>query len=159
MKKNLTIVLILFCSTFIFAQKAKIIEGSFKNLKGIAEFNLEFDYTDIEIPKYDSEEEFLKDKVTKYNNDISGSGDEFKLDWFDDREEQYEPKFIESFNKRFDQGEVKVDRNLEEAEYTLNVHTTFMYAGYNVGVVRKNSKVDAVISVYKNDNPDKILYL
>ena len=157
MKKQLTIILVLLCTTFMFAQKAKISEGNFKNLKGITEFNLEFDYTDVQIPKYDSEEEFLKDKMAKRDEKEPGTGEEFKEDWFDDREEQYEPKFIESFNKRFDEGEVKIGQNLDAAEYTMKIHTTGLYAGYNVGISRKNAWINSVITVYKNDNPDKAI--
>lgn len=148
----------LFCVSFMFAQKAKIQEGSWKNLKGITKYNLVFDYSDVEIPKYDSEEEFLKDKMAKREKKKAGSGEKFKKSWFADREDRYEPKFIESFNKRFKKGEVEVGKGLDGAEYTIKVHTTFLYAGYNVGVVRQNSKVSAVLTFYKNDAPDKILF-
>lgn len=158
MKKLLSTFLMLFCVSFMFAQKAKIQEGSWKNLKGISKYNLVFDYSDVEIPKYDSEEEFLKDKMAKREEKEAGSGERFKKSWFSDREDRYEPKFIESFNKRFKNGEVKVGKNLDGAEYTIKVHTTFLYPGYNVGVMRQNSKVSAVLTFYKNDAPDKVLF-
>ena len=157
MKKQLTIVIVLLCTTFVFAQKAKITEGKFSNLKGITEFNLVFDYTDVQIPKYKSEEEFLKDKMEKRDEKEAGTGQKFKESWFADRADQYEPKFIESFNKRFENGEVKVDRDLDTAEYTMKIHTTLLSAGYNIGISRQNAKIDAVITVYKNDNPDKAI--
>jgi len=156
-KKQLTIAFLLLCTTIMLSQKAKITEGNFKNLKGITEFNLEFDYTDVQIPKYKSEDEFLKDKMAKRDDKEPGTGEVFKKSWFDDRDERYAPKFIESFNKRFDNGEVKVDRDLESAEYTVKIHTTGLYAGYNVGISRKNAWIDAVITVYKNDNLDKAI--
>ena len=157
--KKLTLLLIaLIFSTVVFAQKAKILEGNFKDLKEITSYNLEFDYSDLEIPKYDSEEEFLKDKMKRRDEKESGKGEEFKKSWFADRADRYEPKFIESFNKRFKEKQVKVSKDLPNAEYTMKVHTTFMYAGYNVGVVRKNSKINATISVYKNDDPSTILF-
>ena len=94
----------------------------------------------------------------KRNEKEEGDGERFKKSWFADREERYEPKFIESFNKRWDNNEVQVGKDLATAEYTIKVHTTFMYAGYNVGVVRQNSKIDAVLSFYKNDNPSVIIF-
>lgn len=145
------------CSTFLFAQKAKVLEGSWKNLKGISNYDLVFEYENLEIPKYDSEEEFLKDKMQKREEKEAGAGERFKKNWFADRENRYEPKFVESFNKRFDDGEVKVGKE-NGAEYIMKIHTTFMYPGYNVGVMRQNSKVDAVISFYKKDAPDKLLF-
>ena len=158
MKKQVSIILVLFCTVFMFAQKAKIQKGDWKNLKGIAKFNLVFDYSNLEIPKYDNEEAFLKDKMDKRAEKKPGDGERFKKSWFDDRPNRYEPKFIESFNKRWKNNEVQVDKDLADAAYTMKVHTTFMYAGYNVGVVRQNSKIDAVLSVYKNDNPGKIIF-
>jgi hypothetical protein len=158
MKKQLSLIVVLLCSTFVFAQKSKVEEGDWKNLKGIANYNLVFDYSDLEIPKYKSEEAFLKDKMDKREDKKKGDGERFKKSWFADRENRYEPKFIESFNKRWKNNEVQVDKDLTDAEYTMKIHTTFMYAGYNVGVMRQNSKIDARLTVYKNDNPSAILF-
>lgn len=157
MKKQLTIIILLLCTTFMFAQKAKVSEGKFSNLKGITEYNLVFDYTDVQIPKYKSEEEFLQDKMEKRDEKEPGTGEKFKQDWFDDRHEQYEPKYEESFNKRFEGGEIKVGKDMDNAEYTMKIHTTSLSAGYNIGISRKNASIDAVISVYKNDTPDQLL--
>jgi len=154
MKKQLTLLFVLISTTVLFAQKAKVNEGNFKNLKGITEFNVVFDYTDVQIPKYKSEEAFLKDKMEKRDKKEAGTGEVFKKSWFDDREERYTPKFIESFNKR---GDIKVGEDLDGAEYTMKIHTTDLYAGYNVGISRKNAWINAVITVYKNDNPDKAI--
>ena len=156
MKKSLAI-LVLLCTTMMFSQKAKVLDGNIKNLKGITQYDLVFDYTDVSIPKYDSEEDFLKDKMAKRDEKEPGAGQKFKKAWFGDREEHYEPKFIESFNKRFGNGEVKVGKNLG-SEYVMKVHTTLLYAGYNVGVMRQNAKIDAIISVYKKSDPSKILF-
>ena len=91
--------------------------------------------------------------MEKRENKEAGAGEEFKKSWFADREERYEPKFIESFNKRFD-GEVRVAKDID-AEYTMKIHSTMMWAGYNVGIVRKNTKLEATVSVYKTSNPPK----
>lgn len=157
MKKSIVMLVVLFSTTLLFAQKAKVLEGNIKNLKGIAQYDLIFDYENLEIPKYDSEEDFLKDKMQKREEKEAGAGEKFKKSWFADREDRYEPKFIESFNKRFDDNEVSVGKD-NDAEYIMKVKTTFMYAGYNVGVVRRSSKVDAIISVYKKDDPSTLLY-
>lgn len=117
-----------------------------------------FEYTDLEIPKYDSEEEFLKDKMQKREEKEKGAGERFKKNWFDDREERYEPKFIESFNKRFKDNEVQVEKNLTDAKYTMKVKTTLLYAGYNVGVWRENANIEATIMVYETNNPSNVIF-
>ena len=156
--KNIVLFTVLLITSIAIAQKSKVLEGDWKNLKGISSFTLVFEYENLEIPKYDSEEDFLKDKMAKREEKEPGSGEQFKKAWFADRDDHYEPKFAESFNKRWDDKEVVVGRNLESAEYTMKIQTTFLYPGYNVGVMSQNSKVDAILSVYKNDAPDTILF-
>lgn len=148
---------LLLCTSMMVSQKVKVTQGDFKNLKGITAYNLEFDYSDLSIPKYKSEEEFLEDKMAKRDEKDPEAGEKFKDSWFADREKRYEPKFIESFNKRFDDGEIKVGKNIG-AEYTMKIHTTMMYAGYNVGVVRQNSKIEATVSVYKTSEPNNLIF-
>ncbi|QCX01459.1 hypothetical protein FGM00_15590 [Aggregatimonas sangjinii] len=156
MKKSIVLALVMF-SSLAFAQKLKVLDGDIKNLKDITTYNLEFDYTDVQIPKFDSEEDFLADKMAKREEKEAGGGEKFKKSWFGDREERYRPKFTESFNKRFDDGEVSVGVN-PDAEYTMMVHSTRIYAGYNVGVVRRNAEIDAIITVFETANPDNVLF-
>ena len=96
--------------------------------------------------------------MAKRDEKEPGTGEKFKESWFSDREARYEPKFIESFNKRFDDGKVKVGKDFSDAEYTMKIHTTFLYSGYNVGVVRKNSKLEAVVSVFKTGEPSNVIF-
>ena len=156
MKKLVILFTALLCTTFMFSQKVKITQGSYAALKDIKEYNLEFDYSSLSIPKYNSEEDFLIDKMAKRDDKNPESGEKFKESWFADRENRYEPKFIESFNERFKNREIKVGKDLK-TEYTLKIHTTMMWAGYNVGVWRENSKIEATIYVYKNDDPNTVL--
>jgi hypothetical protein len=156
--KKLLIFALLISTSFVFSQKVNVTKGDWSNLKGISEYTLVFDYSDLEIPKYDSEEAFLDDKMAKRDEKEPGTGEAFKESWFSDRENYYEPRFIETFNERYKDGLVKVDRDLGSAEYTMKIHTTLIYPGYNVGVVRQNSKIEVTVSVFKNDNPDNILF-
>ncbi len=155
MKKFATLALLVVCTT-AFAQKLKVEEGDLKNLKDIKVYMMEFDYTDIQIPKFDNEEAFLKDKMDKRDEKEAGDGERFKKSWFDDRPNRYHPKFIESFNKRFKDSAVKVQE--EEADYTMKIHTTKLYPGYNVGIVRHNAEIDATITVFETGNESNVLF-
>ncbi|RZJ74318.1 MAG: hypothetical protein EOO45_08890 [Flavobacterium sp.] len=154
--KKITLMALLFISTVAMAQKMKVLKGDFKNLKGISEYNLEFDYTNIKVDKFKTEEDFLADKMKK-RDDKEGTAEQFKENWFADRANRYEPKFIESFNKRFDKGEVKVDKGLSSAKHIMKVKTTWIYPGYNVGVMRQPAKLDATIYIYDAADPSKEL--
>lgn len=156
MRNLATLALLLLFSSTIFGQKLKVQEGDLKNLKDIKVYMVEFDYTDVQIPKFDNEEAFLKDKMDKRNEKEAGDGERFKKSWFDDRPNRYHPKFIESFNKRFDDSAVKVQEG--EADYTMKIHTTKLYPGYNVGIVRHNAEIDATITVFESGNQSKVLF-
>lgn len=147
MKK--AVLLLLLVASASFAQKVKVQSGSFKALKGISEFNLEFDYEGLTVDKFKTEEEFLEDKMKK--REEKGTDEEFRKKWFSDRENRYEPKFIESFNKRFD-GKVKADKGLTSAKYTIRVKTTWIHPGYNIGISRSDSKITVLITVFETAN-------
>lgn len=152
MKK--AVLLFLLVTSAAIAQKVKVKSGDFKSLKGISEFNLEFDYEGLTVDKFKTEEEFLEDKMKK--REEKGKDEEFRKNWFADRENRYEPKFIESFNKRFD-GKVKAAKGLSSAKYTIKVKTTWIHPGFNVGVARSDSKVTATITVFETGNPGSVL--
>ncbi|GEP49804.1 hypothetical protein FNO01nite_04760 [Flavobacterium noncentrifugens] len=152
MKK--TVLLLLLVSSAAIAQKMKVVSGDFKNLKGISEYDVAFDYTGLTVDKFKTEDEFLADKMKK--REEKGKDEDFKTSWFADREKRYEPKFIESFNKRFD-GTVKIDKGLKSAKYKMTVKTTWIHPGFNVGVARSNSKITAEITISDAANPSNVL--
>jgi hypothetical protein len=154
MKKVFVLVGLFVCS-LISAQKMKVLSGAFKNLKGIVEYNVTFDYSNLKVDKFDNEEEFLADKMKK--REEKGKDEDFKKSWFADREERYEPKFIESFNKRFDNTEVKVNKGLTNAKYTIKVKTDWISPGYHIGISRRDAHLSATITVFETANPSNIL--
>jgi len=156
MKNFATMAILLLVSTTAMGQKLIEQEGDIKNLKDIKVYMMEFDYTDVQIPKFDNEEAFLKDKMDKRNEKEAGDGERFKKSWFDDRPERYHPKFIESFNKRFGDSAVQVQE--QDADYTMKIHTTKLYPGYNVGIVRHNAEIDATITVFKTGDESNVLF-
>lgn len=156
--KKVALLMLLVVSVSTYSQKLKVQDGNIKNLKGITEYNLNFVYSDLEIPNYDSEEEFLADKANKREEKEVGLGEKFRKSWFSDREDFYHTKYVESFNKRFGKEEIVLDVDKTEAKYTMQIHTTLLYAGYNVGIVRKNAKIDAIITIHETANPDNVLF-
>ncbi|HZJ19210.1 MAG TPA: hypothetical protein VFD35_02505 [Pricia sp.] len=156
MKNFATMAILLLVSTTAMGQKLIEQEDDIKNLKDIKVYMMEFDYTDVQIPKFDNEEAFLKDKMDKRNEKEAGDGERFKKSWFEDRPERYHPKFIESFNKRFDDSAVQVQE--QDADYTMKIHTTKLYPGYNVGIVRHNAEIDATITVFKTGDESNVLF-
>ncbi|PKP16508.1 MAG: hypothetical protein CVU07_06670 [Bacteroidetes bacterium HGW-Bacteroidetes-23] len=153
--KKVVFFAVLLISCAMSAQKVKVLSGNLKNLKGISEYNLTFDYKDIKVDKFKTEEEFLADKMKK--REEKGTDEDFRKSWFADREDRYEPKFIESFNKRFENGEIRVGKELSNAKYTMNVKTVWISPGFNVGVVRRDAYVTGIVTVFETANPSNVL--
>lgn len=154
MKKTIILV-ILFVVSIASAQRYNLLSGDLKNLKGISEYNVTFDYSGQNVQGFETEEAFLIEKMDK-RKDNEGTAEKFKKDWYQDRENKYEPKFIEYFNKRFEKGEVKVKKN-EAAKYTMNIKTTWIYPGYNVVAGSEPAKISAIITITETENPKNIL--
>ena len=153
--KNKCLIVFIACLFLQFSWGQKV-KGDPKAIQGATSFNLIFDYSDVKVGKFKTEESFLADKMKKREKKKAGDGERFKKSWFADREERYKPKFIESFNKRFKNNECKVGE-LENASFTLRIHTTWMYPGYNVGVVRRNAEITTIIYVYKSEDLETVL--
>ena len=51
MKKNVVLFAFLLSAVVVYSQKMKVKDGNIKNLKGITSYKLEFDYSDLSIPK------------------------------------------------------------------------------------------------------------
>lgn len=139
----------------IYSQKPDVLEGDWEAVSSIKTFDLEFDYSNVAIPEFASEEEYIAQKMKEKEEDEPGTGEAWKKRYYADREAHFEPKFIESFNKR---GEWKADKTYDDSEYVMKVTTVEQYNGWNVGVMRKPARIAATIGVYKrNDNKPLIL--
>ena len=157
-KKIIVCFMLSFISSVGLSQIEKNERGSTKNLKDIAQYNIVFDYSEVIIPNYDSEEDFLATTMSRFEEKELGKGDQFKKLWFDSRKDQFEPRFMVSFNKRFRKGKVKVAKNVPGAFYTMKIHTFLISAGYNVGIARKRAEIGAEVSVFETANPSNILW-
>ena len=160
MKKKLILSLFILSSFTVFGQRFKILSGDLKNLKNITEYYCTFDYKDMEVNGFESEEAFLKDKIEKrkkYDDgkDLKGKATAFEKDWFDDRKNKYEPGFINYFNELLEDKNIKAVTN-PEAKYTLNVKTTWIYPGYEVASVEP-AKISATITIYETANTSNVL--
>lgn len=144
----------LFWGGVTFSQQ-KILQGNFKNLKGISTYTVTFDYSDLQVHGFNSEEEYLKEKMEKRAHK-EGEAEKFKSDWYADRSAKYEPKFIDYFHKRFDKGEITLVKD-GNAKHTMNIKTTWIYPGYNVVAGNEPAKISAIITIFETENPTEIL--
>jgi hypothetical protein len=156
MKLFTKVLLLLFVTTSIYAQKPKVTKGEWSVLTGIKEYNLVFNYEGMDVIDYDSEAAYLEEKVTGKNEKEAGSGDKYKENWFKAREESYKPDFIKGFNKKWE--DIAAVSENSDAEYTMEIKTTKVYPGWFVGIATQPVKLYFSVIIYKTDTPSDILF-
>ncbi len=118
-------------------------EGDFDVLKNKSVF-VEFDYSDMSVGKFEKEEDYVVERIAKLNEKEPGTGDKWHKSWIADRKKRFEPKFLELLGSRV--GDVSFQTDPEGADFVAIVHTTFTEPGFNVGVARKNSRINLEIT-------------
>jgi len=151
MKKSVLLLLLLF-SFHGFSQRFTVLSGNYKNLKGISQYNVTFDYKNLKVHGFETEADYINEKKIKRSNK-EGKAEEFEKDWYEARKKQYEPAFISYFNKKFEKAEVVCSENTE-LQYTMNVKTTWIYPGY----FAEPAKISAIITFTETKNPDNVLF-
>ncbi len=138
-----------------FAQKIKVTSGDLDFLKGQTAINVEYNYDNMGVGKFDKEEDYINEKVEDYNKKEAGRGDKWRESWIADREERFEPKFEELLNKNLEKSNVKAGE-FPDAAYTMLVKTTYTEPGFNVGVVRKNAYTDYEVVFIENETQEEV---
>jgi hypothetical protein len=135
------------------AGKIRLREGSLDALKDVSKMNIQFDYAQMRVGEFASEEEFIRSKSAALEARARGRGRSWERAWISDRWTYYEPKFKEVFSaySGFAVGK------LPEAAYTLIIRTTFLEPGFNAYVVRKNARIDVVALVVETASPSRVV--
>lgn len=152
------LLLFLNISFVVSAQEITVVSGNYKSLKTVSEYNLVFDYSDLTVTDFESEEDYLQKTMLEKEQEKPGNARVFREEWFSDRAYRYEPRYIQAFNEYFKKGEIKVIKDRPDLPYTMKVHTTEIYPGYNNGFTRKSGNLEVTISVFKTENAENILF-
>lgn len=149
--------LLLLIAVTVQAQRYNILSGKLKNLEGIKSYNVTFDYTDLQIHGFESEEAYVQHKVdNRIKHGDPDKAERFEKTWRTDRSEKWEPGFIKYFNDVFKEGEISVARN-PELKYTMHIQSKWIYPGYGAVVAAEPAKLTAVITVSETANPANVL--
>jgi hypothetical protein len=135
----IALLMIMMCAPMVTAQKIKMTNGKISDLKGTEKIRIEYDYSDLGVGKFENEEEYVAEKVAEKNDDEAGSGDQWREAWYNDRPTRYEPKFEELLSKNTTSFECGQD---VDSDVIMQVHTTFIEPGFNVGVARKPASIN-----------------
>lgn len=145
---------LLLLSTAALAQKVKLKEGSLDALKGTAQFNVKYDYSNMTVTtKNIPEAAFIENKRSEYNKKEAGKGDAWAASWINDRE----GRFAEQFKEQFDKQSGATVGNFPDAKYTIIFHTTHTETGYNVGISRRPAEIDGEATIVETANPSNVI--
>ncbi len=149
--------LLIFGFTATNAQKINIVEGDLSFLKGESVVNLEYDYSDMSVGKFENEADYIAKKKAEYNEKEAGRGDQWEESWVEDRGTKFQPMFEELLNKYTGKRGIAFSQHENDAKYTLELHTTFTEPGFNIYITRKNAEINVVVTFYDTANPENVL--
>lgn len=155
-----TLVLFLVSNALAHGQLFKTDTGSLEAISGVLRYNVVFEYSDaLEVPKYTSEDAFIKYYAKKEEKKENGAGEQFKQRWFSYRTDLYGPKFIQEFNIfNLKEKQVTVASNISDAAYTMVVRTTMIDPGSSNFFFKKDASLKVYVRIYAKNHPEKVLY-
>lgn len=151
MRAKIFLFLLLNSFSPIFAQRYKVLEGEIENLKNIKAYQVEFNYENLEVHGFESEEAFLKEKMEKRKANPE-KAENFRKDWFSNREKYYNPAFKNYFNSYFKKGECTI---IDDSPFLMRVNLTWIYPGYAI----EPSKLSATIEFIDSLSSKKLLVI
>ncbi|MFH0759472.1 MAG: hypothetical protein V2B15_19450 [Bacteroidota bacterium] len=130
----------------------EVTEGSLDFLKGQKILLVTYDYNNMSVGVFPTEEEYINKKVTELNASEPGKGDKWKIVWINRRSEDYEPAFEMNFNKFLESTGISCSKDAKDAEINMKIHTVFLDGGSYPLVGR----LDAIITFSKATSGEEI---
>ena len=159
MKKVLVLV-VLFVSSFMTAQKMEVVKGDFGFLTGQKEINIEFDYSKLTLMKENkTEAQYVEERSKELNEKTKGVGDIWKKKWNGAKESIWNPKFLELVNVVLakKKKEVSFQEGLTSAKYTLIVEVVWIFPGWDAMVMKQPAKVTTNLKFVETSNKSNVL--
>ncbi|UCG28004.1 MAG: hypothetical protein JSV24_01210 [Bacteroidales bacterium] len=150
--------IILLAGTALSAQKIVLKSGDLDFLKGEKFIDIEYDYSNMAVGKFDKEEDYVNKKVDEYDKKYPGTGrgEQWKEAWIGDRKARFQPSFEELLNKYLEKPGVYVGPENDDASYTLILKTTFTEPGYNIYISKKPAKINVEAIFVETANPENV---
>ena len=155
--RKLALLCVFGVSTYVQAQKMKIVSGNYDFLKDQKELNLVLDFSDVKFYKENMSE---ADYISKREKEILDAGkpkivvEEWKQDWEHFKKNVFADKFLASMNKNTS---IVTSVKNNDAKYTLQVETVWIYPGWYAGIMAQPSKVNTILKFVETLNPSVVL--
>jgi hypothetical protein len=152
MKQSLIAILLMLTAP-AYSQGVKLLEGDLKALKSEPSIRVEFTYDNMVIgDEQTPEADYKKKKKQELNGKDPGRGDKWEKSWVADREERFEPKFKELFQK------YSKKKIADNSKYTLIFNTTRTEPGWvGVGLIRRSARIDGDVLIVETANRSNVI--
>lgn len=125
------------------------------NIKKGDTLKIVYDYSNMKVNSFLSEEEYIETTREKYNYKEPGRGDKWKQEWFSDRVNMYQPRFETLFKKHLEK-KAAFCVSCQKSDFVIVVHTTRTHLGYSDHLIYSSvawaAECDYEITIYKADN-------
>jgi len=156
--KKIVSALLLFTG-ITFAQDMNVVKGNFDFIKNQKEINIEFDYSDFTMMKENkTEKQYVEERTAELNEKYKGNGNIWQKKWYSAKELIWTPKFLELINVVLQKE--KKELNFQEGlntPYTLIVKTTWLYPGWDAGIMKQPAKVSTNLKFVETANKSNVL--
>lgn len=134
-----------------FAQKRELVYGSLNGMKAQKSYSISFSYDSMFVGMQIPEKAYLENKRKVWDEKEPGKGAAFVTQWYDARKKLYEPAFIKSFEKFS-----LLKLNDKDAKYTMILKTSYVEAGWNIGVVGHAGEIGGELWIVESADTSKI---
>jgi hypothetical protein len=144
-----------------FGQHIDIDKKTLSFLTSEEKLNIEFTYDSLTFDNDNKEANFLeKMKVKIATQKNENEAKEWTLNYYKFKNEIWQNTFISTLNEKMSDYENApvFEKNLLSATYTMKVNTQWMYFGYDAGIVDRPAKVTTILTFYKTNTPNNILF-
>ena len=141
-------------------------QGDLKVLGNGKTLNIFFTYDSMGVDRFSNEADFL----ARVKNKLKDEADETDLwlnEWKNNKTLLFEPAFLEGFNKVLNKYGVNAKQNIADAQYTIQVSTTFIHTGWTLSkddefwlgsfIANNESEVQLKLLIFEGINKDKIV--
>ncbi|MCG9910028.1 MAG: hypothetical protein MH137_01900 [Flavobacteriales bacterium] len=139
-----------FLASGVSAQKIKLVSGKLGFLKSEKSIAIEYDYSQMGVGKFKSEQDYLDKKSDEYNKKEPGKGDQWKQAWKNDRASRFQPKFEELLNKNTEKLGPVFGGGASGTPVVMVVKTTYTEPGYNIAISRAPAMINLEITFKQN---------
>ena len=156
--KKIVFALLLFTG-ITFAQDMNVVKGNFDFIKNQKEINIEFDYSNFTMLKENkTEKQYVEERTAELNEKYKGNGNIWQKKWYSAKELIWTPKFLELINVvlQKEKKELSFQEGLN-TPYTLIVKTTWLYPGWDAGIMKQPAKVSTNLKFVETANKSNVL--